>query len=193
MPPIVIPGSYMVVCSGNNQGEPWANVYGVAKSGITLDETVAGTIAFDFKAWYEALAGLFSTGWGLTNITVTDITSTDAPQFAFPTTTTVGTLTDAALPTYVALAVTWRTARRGRSFRGRTYLCGFTEAGNGPGGFPQSSYTDGIEEEAANLIEALDGDGHALTVLSRTLLEANAVVTANVNGFWDTMRRRKNG
>lgn len=84
----------------------------------------------DMVTWWVAnLAPLIWSGVQLREVVVTDLDSATGPQVSvIPATTTFGEQNLAPLPNSVSLTVSFRTALRGRSFRGRNYVVGLVEA-----------------------------------------------------------------
>lgn len=75
--------------------------------------------------WTNFLAGQISTNCALNDIKVTGLTTATDPAFATPPATqAAGTLTGTVLDAASAMVVTFNTAKRGRSYRGRNYVAG---------------------------------------------------------------------
>lgn len=81
------------------------------------------------ESWWVAFyAPLASDQVTLREVAATDLTSQTGPSVAFPAIgSPAGELTSPSLPNNCTLAVSFRTALRGRSYRGRNYFCGLTE------------------------------------------------------------------
>ena len=78
--------------------------------------------------WQDELEPLVSSGVQLREIVVTDMNSATGPQVSVvPPSTVTGDNTANIVPGNVTLSVSFRTANRGRSFRGRNYIVGLTE------------------------------------------------------------------
>jgi hypothetical protein len=78
--------------------------------------------------WVDNMAPLLCDTLDLVEIVATDISSASGPQLALPpVSVSGGALGQPALPNNVTLAVSFRTASRGRSFRGRNYIPVLTE------------------------------------------------------------------
>lgn len=97
----------------------------------TLSDAV--TLANNLLVWWTTvLAPNLSNLLTLAEITVTDLSS--ATSFvhtqAAPVPNPTGAVAGHALPNNCALCVSFRTASRGRSFRGRNYVPGMTESGS---------------------------------------------------------------
>lgn len=84
----------------------------------------------DLLAWYIALMGpLQSSGVALREIYITDLTSATGPTHTeTPATLITGGASGEQLPNNVSVAVSFRTALRGRSFRGRNYFVGLVDS-----------------------------------------------------------------
>jgi len=81
-----------------------------------------------FDWWTTNMAPLIFGGVQLREIVVTDISSATGPQVSFtPPIAEFGSASGASLPNNVSFTVSFRTASRGRSFRGRNYVVGLTE------------------------------------------------------------------
>lgn len=92
--------------------------------------SVLDILATDFRDWWISdYADLVSDELELREVVVTDLTTQTGPQFslAAPIGTT-GTITGSVLSNNVSLCVSFRTANRGRSFRGRNYIAGVPAA-----------------------------------------------------------------
>jgi len=78
--------------------------------------------------WNSFYAPLSWTGLQLREVVVTDLTTATSAQVTrVPATPALGTVGDNAVSTNTSLVVSFRTANRGRSFRGRNYIVGITE------------------------------------------------------------------
>lgn len=118
--------------------------------------------------------------------------------------TTTGALTTAPLPYQTALVVSWKTATRGKSYQGRTYLAGFTEA-NSDGANPDDALIGGVLDWCADIMAIGTGPlASPLTIVSRyepnptpppssvpRATNLTTTVTAyRVDRVWKTQRRR---
>jgi len=84
----------------------------------------------------------------------------------FPPTAVTGQLTGEIVPNNVAIVMTHRTALAGRSYRGRTYLGGFTEAELARS-FIVSSYGSSLETAWEAFASNVETDSNQLVILSR--------------------------
>lgn len=131
MPFIPVAYTWKIAVTGFMAGKPWVNVYHLFTS-LGLTQAYADMVENEIEGAYS-VSGLLayeSTLWSATNVQVTDLTSSSSPQFNSVIDDVVGTDNGEVLPTQVNGMLDWRTAARGRSFRGRTFLNGFTEAGS---------------------------------------------------------------
>lgn len=93
-------------------------------------------------------------------------------------------------PPDIALVVTWRTALRGRSYRGRTYIGPFTKSVLGNDGGPNAAQLDRVVQAVPKLIGDSVTRDWQICVLSRELGVATPVTSADVDLEFDTQRRR---
>lgn len=79
--------------------------------------------------WETTFSTDLSNNLSLRGAKITDLSSISAPAYEFnaPTPNPTGDDAVAALPGNVALCVSFRTLARGRSYRGRNYVCGLSE------------------------------------------------------------------
>lgn len=98
--------------------------------GSSLTPTNLTQLCQDLVGWWDTLySAQASSAVELVEVTATDLTTETGPVGSFnPSTTLLGALTSPALPNNVTIAVSFRTASRGRSFRGRNYFVGLTES-----------------------------------------------------------------
>jgi hypothetical protein len=99
------------------------------------DADALATLCAQIRTWWVTfIAPLTSSAVQLREIQATSMHSATAPTAALsPATLTIGGSTPNIVSNNVTMAVSFRTASRGRSFRGRNYIVGLTEdqvAGN---------------------------------------------------------------
>lgn len=148
--------------------------------------------------WGTTLAPLLSNNVTLRAVRTTDLTTASgAVVETAPGSTTAGGVAEIALPNNVAAVVTHRTAQRGRSFRGRSYIPGL------PSGDEDTS-TDATLSEIASLVASfvtlasiLSTFGTDLGVLSnfsggapRTTGLFTKYTSHDANSAFDSQRRR---
>lgn len=79
--------------------------------------------------WQDDLAPIINSNVTLREIVVTDLTTATSPQITItPPGTNTGTNLAPPLTNSVTLTVSFRTANRGRSFRGRNYVVGLSSS-----------------------------------------------------------------
>lgn len=88
-------------------------------------------LATAVKAWWLAnMKPLQPTSVLMNEVVATDMTTNTGPQVSIPAVAgDQGSVSDPALPNNVSLAVSFRTAARGRSFRGRNFIPALWETG----------------------------------------------------------------
>jgi hypothetical protein len=155
----------------------------------TLDLTTATVLTDIFvDAWNAHLESVINDEITLTDMVVTDLRTVGGPQFtvAYNTPGTSGT---DALPWTTAALITWNTALRSRSTRGRTYLVGFVE-----GGSSGQNMTDTLFTHIGDFAQALvDGYGGALAVLSKKNGTSEPITSFTLRKPWKRMSRRRLG
>lgn len=177
-------------------GHQWANVMHFRKSGIltfaaaiaSLDPLLAShysTNVASGNSWHQ----LATTTDKVTQIRYTPLDGTSAT--VVNTHAITGVNTGDPLPAEVALVVTLRTGRRGRSFRGRVYVGPINEAINVPPGVPNAANVADTATQWNTFLTNLVGSGVSLVVASYTLLLATDVTTCTVDQIWDSQRRRQ--
>lgn len=103
-----------------------------------------------------------------------------------------GTGANTPLPYQVAAVVSWRTGVAGKSFRGRSYIAGWNEAGNSATGRIDAAVVTDLKDAAENLVAALQAVDTPLVIYSRKLDVATPVTSVQVDNRWDIQRRRDN-
>lgn len=107
----------------DDQGEPWGMSFMVKAPGA-IDSTTLEDIYNVFDSWWAGtLNDVVSVNANLNTIKVTDLTTQFSGTFEQPPSTSgAGQVSGTGLSSNVALVTTLRTAKRGRSYRGRSYL-----------------------------------------------------------------------
>jgi len=162
---------------------------------IVVDQTLADNIAAEVDDAMTGTTGFRSfmrTSVNLAEVAVRDEAVPNQPEYISEV-DVAGTSSTDLLPVQTALCVTLRTAKAGRSFRGRLYFGGFAEGASGAAG----RISENLQTGAADFVSAVAagvnsiGGGLQLGVLSRTLDEINVVTSITVRDrVWDTQRRR---
>jgi hypothetical protein len=170
-------------------GEVWSNVFHFVGETVTPAEVVA--IADGVHDFYDAFNQIMSNQWGADGVVI-GLTEPGAGQVEGLWSPVVGESSSPALPNDMAVVISWRTGMRGRSFRGRTYIGGFTSLSLGSG---SGKATQVEANHAGNLVDAatvlLDAEGAPpMCVHSRTGAGDTPITGGYVNLTWDTQRRR---
>lgn len=172
-------------------GEQWVNV--LHFGGIDVASTIAGAKS-RVEALYSSIKSHLRPDWSVTEMRWRLVGPNEPATVTTPSTAIVGSSTSMPLPNDVAICVSWRTAKAGRSYRGRTYLGGWTQAalGTAPDGSANvaAPVRTAIATGAGSLA-SLTGEPK-LVVWSPTLGQANEVVAASQGDRFDTQRRREN-
>lgn len=200
------------------------NVFGAQVSGgVTFNVALANVVGAAIKSAFTAqLAAQFATATALVRVGVRDLRQDNLPEFRDTGPSVFGTGVGDAMPGNVALCVTSRTALAGKSFRGRTYLAGWSEAANGPGGTAVAgvgtaalAYMNAVQagmltngltmavlsrpHERQTLVETtFHADGTTTTRTLSTTTAKSGLATPIVsfesrNLGWESQRRRING
>lgn len=112
------------------QGNQWENVLHFLNDADVIDPSllVAGATLL-LNSWGDNMIPLLSSKYSLREVFAVDLTTaTSETATASFTTPLVGAQGGAAAPGNAALVITHRTTKRGRSFRGRTYIGGLPGA-----------------------------------------------------------------
>jgi len=200
MPPLpIVTDAWQIVVHGEAPAaQIWENVFGYDAGDVTLGQEQADALSSVFADFYDAV--LQSDQFTATGITVTDLRTLDGPQFdsteGFPI---VGGTGADPLPLQTCALISWGTSHRGRSFRGRTYLTGFTESDSDGAHIESASHTT-ISDAAGALLAAVpnlgvisrysgvDPDTHAPIPRDPGIV---SVITSQVtHDLWKTQRRR---
>jgi hypothetical protein len=174
-----------------------------------INLTILNTLATDILAWWQdAYAGLASDNVRLREIVATDMGSPTGPQVSIAAPIgTVGDQSGPQLPNNNTLTVSFRTANRGRSFRGRNYVVGLVRDNVldnnvviGYANQVQTVYeqllptgtilTDGTWVIASRF-SGVDGDGKPIPRAVGVTTPVTSVVI--VDGIVDSQRRRLPG
>ena len=168
MPFVPVPNPAEAVLRYIWNGQQCANTLGFSAVGgwnpITLTNLCAA-----LQAWWEsALQPHLSNTIALVEVSATDLTTATSPAIDLPVSPpSAGAALVNSVPNNVSIAVTFKTASRGRSFRGRNYVAGT------PGTAVANNTYDGVF--LANITNAYD------QILSD--------VTAEVDADWVVISR----
>lgn len=167
------------------------------------DSVLAGQLATALVTWWTNNIRLFvSSDMTLTEVFITDISSQEGFTLSHVVSPPLaGTAIGESLPSNVALCISFRTAFRGRSGRGRNYVAGCTEA-NCAGSFFSTAYVNamvsayGLLMGAGNFVPGL-----GWTIVTRHFngqprpigLSRTVTAVLSVNNSCDSQRRRLPG
>jgi len=199
---VPVPNTLMVELRGVCESSRMENtLYFTGSAGVT--PTLATTLAANLVGWWgTSYKPNVSTTFSLTEVYVTDLST--ATSFTVSYTTglpSAGTLGGDQLPANAALCLSFRTANRGRSGRGRNYLFPAVD-GSATGSFYVSTYVNAMVAAYQLLIGAgTFTPGLQWVVVSRfsngnerpTGLTQPVTAVLSVNNNVDSMRRRLPG
>jgi hypothetical protein len=125
-------------------------------------------LATEVKSWWDAsYAGLVTTGVTLREVVCTDMTTDTGAVGSVSGAGSVGTVGGTKMPSNVSLAVSFRTASRGRSFRGRNYLVGLSNSQIEQPNTAASDYIEAVIAAYNDFMSAIDTAGWTWVVASR--------------------------
>jgi hypothetical protein len=193
----------------SGEGRQWLNVIGVMGSPTlpTIDQTLTNTIgtAISGTPAVQSLLALMAPTISFDGITLKDISAANRAEFISAGAAVLGSGVGDTLPLSVTAVVTARTALAGKSFRGRTYFSGFTEAQNDATGRSAAAVNvaivgamnsiNGILQSHSMTVAVLSRPQSARTIPARDIFfragTATAVTTFLArNSKWESQRRR---
>jgi hypothetical protein len=194
------PGVAKVSLVGNLNGEQCVNTLHFGKDGIWSPVELEG-LATNILAWYEDnVLPLIGNEFVLERADAVDLTSVTGSTASVLVTGGAGAVTTGAVPNNVAVAVTFRTAARGRSFRGRNYVPATPRAALASGTRISTTYQGNLAAAYTALLSAPIGSGVLWGVLTRRAGGApraegfiTEVTSCTVDVNLDSQRRRLAG
>lgn len=195
MPPLVVPQAALVRLIWTQGGTQYAvNVLGARKTGAAIiDQAAANAIGAAVKGALTSSGALpiISNTVALATVGVRDISSPNNVEFTDSGAAVPGTAAGALMPPQVAYCVTLRTARAGKSFRGRFYFPGWAVTANAANGTAIASVQTNGVAFITNVRTALPAQGLTLAVVSRKNASTEVVTTEQGRDLlWDTIRGR---
>lgn len=149
--------------------------------------------------WTNTLRNLIAPAATLVEVVATDLTSQGAPQHRLSMGTT-GNAATGSPPLNAAAVVSHRTAKRGRSYRGRSYLSAFPLGQTTSANLLNGTYASNLASAFSTLAGTLDVSGFDHVVASKqhngvatSPAEANEVINYVVDTLIDSQRRRLTG
>lgn len=104
----------------------YANVYHFIKENFTQSDMIALALAL-WQVYDDYLMPYIGAQISLTKVTVTDERTQGAQEYVLTQAAVAGAKTGELFPLGDAAVITHRTNKRGRSYRGRTFISGFVE------------------------------------------------------------------
>jgi hypothetical protein len=222
-PPLQITSGAQLRLLWNLNGALAINVIGLLVTGNpVINQALAETIGSAVKgAFTTNLAPRLAPTASLVRVGIRDLRSPNLPEFRDTGTIPPGTGTGDIMPPNIAACVTLRTAGSGKSFRGRIFYGGFTEAENTVSGWASAAVGTSVVAFTTAIDTAVTGSGFRLAVLTRpqddivimeTTTHSNGTTTTrqlshqtaksgaarqvtvieNRTAVWETQRRRSN-
>jgi hypothetical protein len=149
--------------------------------------------------WVNDLRDLIAPAATLGEVVTTDLTSQGAPQHRLAVGTT-GNAASGSPPLNAAAVVSHRTAKRGRSYRGRSYLSCFPLGQTDSANILDATYCSDLATAFETIASTLDALGFDHVVASKqhngtptNPAETNEVIEYVVDQFIDSQRRRLTG
>jgi hypothetical protein len=157
----------------------------------------------DLEVWWTSLLSTYlSEDISLRELNVTDLSSVSGYSVSqsTPTPHPTGQIVAAGMPGSVALCVSLRTPNRGRSYRGRNYVCGLAET-NVIGNTVDSSIVAGVLGSYQGIPSSIVSSAWDWVVVSRfnggaprvTGVATDITSVVIVDDFVDSQRRRLTG
>lgn len=196
MAALVIPNAVLIrlVWSGSLGGTP-VNVIGARKTGATIvNQALADQVSTVIKANFTSsgYAGFVQTTQQLVSVGVRDLSQANNPEYIGAGAAVAGTqAAGKSLPPQVAMCITLRTAKAGKSYRGRVYLPKWGDTALESSGFIQpTASTAGVAFMNENKTD-LPAAGLTLAVVSRkTVSFEDVTLVQSRDALWDTIRGR---
>jgi len=197
---IPIPNGITLCFHFETEGSNWQFCLTLRKSAGAPTPTDLANITGLAETWWDVeLQPLLSDMNNLVEIIATDQTSQGAPQNVNAIGTTGGDAS-ASIPLNAAMCISLRTAKRGRSYRGRCYVSGIPQSDYGFANFWTSGAVTDMSDAFNTLINDLDAAGFDVVVASKqhngvvtTPAETNEVIAITIDTFIDSQRRRLAG
>jgi hypothetical protein len=195
MTSLVVPGAVQVRLHWTMNGADAYNVIGGSVGGgFANSQAVADALDAAIKGHLTStgLAALLAATTSLVSVGIRDIRVANEAEFVGSNAAVPGTGGGNPLPNEVAATVTLRTARAGKSFRGRMYFGGFIVGENTGTG----QISAALNTTLVSFVQAMNNDmsaqGITPAIVSRKLLVATPVTgVITRDTLWDSQRRRK--
>lgn len=200
MPFIPVPAGIQLCFNFTTASQHWQFCLTLRKSTGTVEDTDLQQATADGQSWWTSfLKGALASANTLAEIVATNLTSQGAPQFRVNV-NEAGTNAGGFTPTSVAVVASHRTAKRGRSYRGRSFVGGIPvtqiDTPTTLAGSTATAFANGF----ASLRSTLDGHGLDQVVATKqhnnavvSPAETNEVISTVVDTLLDSQRRRLSG
>ena len=197
---IPMPNGISLCFDFTTAGQNWQFCLNLRKSaGAPTDSDLANVCSTADGWWDGTFNDLVTDSTTLRQIRATDMTAQGAPQHVLSV-IDAGTDTNVPLPLGTAYVVSLRTAKRGRSYRGRIYVGGQSGATQTDEVTMTSSRASELAAAFLGLATSLDSGGFDVVVPSRmhngvitNPAELNEVTAYVVDQKMDSQRRRLAG
>lgn len=165
---IPTPHCIEVKALGDQNGVPVVNVWHV-DNGATVTDGDLADVADAVETWFKTYPlPYMHESYALNQVVATDISAAGGHQVVNNITTgNVGGNTTDPANAAAAVVYSWRTARIGRSYRGRTYIGALPAASLADAQNVTSGIVTAYATHATNLIDAISALGKTLVVLSK--------------------------
>lgn len=196
MPALVITNAVLIrFIWGTAAAASAVNVIGARKGGTTtINQGLADRLSASIKTHFTAsgYGALVPATLGLRTVGVRDLSGPNLPEFVGTGAITLGTATGGKiLPPQLAAVVTLRTAKAGKSFRGRMYLGLWHDSALDASGSMTPAANSAVAGFAAGLPTILSGEGLTAAVVSRKLASLEDITSSQVRDTqFETQRRR---
>jgi len=184
-------------------------LYGLYGGGFTPTSAIADALTSGLTtggAW-TTLATFFPTTTSFLGVTLRDVNVANQPLVPNTVAGPAGSSASPALPNEVALAVTLRTAKSGRQFRGRAYIPGFATNALGAGNVAAAAAVTAVNAWAQTWRTVFSGQGLTLVLGLKARAGYTSPITGRVfparaathepvtvltvkDNHWDSQRRR---
>lgn len=189
-PVLQIPNAAQITLLWTIAGQLAENVLGASHTGsVVFDQSLADALGASIKtAFTTHLSALFPANCALARVAVRSLSSPALPMWLDTGALAGGVAVADALPPSTALCITLRTARSGKSYRGRTYLSGFSETANDATGITSQAAIDAAIAFMQAVSTALTSRNLTLAVLSRPAYEQRLEETTIIPGSANIVR-----
>lgn len=183
-PILVIPNAAQVRLLWSINGQLAINVIGCMHSGsLVFNQALIDVLGAAVKSAFTANLATHATAQTLlSRVGIRSLSSPGLPEWRETAAAVAGSATGDPLPAGVALCVTVRTARSGKSFRGRIFVPGWAELENNATGVATTVANTAAVNFVNAIQSAMNGSGLQMAVLTRP---ANASELIRVTHFTD--------